>query len=200
MNHEEYKKNWLGKRIDTDKMHWYQCVDLAKHYMSLVHWYTSKSFSWTAIKGFETWSPFDATRTKVPFWKNTPKQGDVIFWKASKANQNCGHVAIVDSVVTDWVRVIEQNGVWGTQWLNADAIRIQTYPRAWIVGRYVRKIIIDEKSPKTIAIRQAMKECGELRHTLEKTKDHVSQDTIDMINETQKSISAHNNYYRQFWY
>jgi len=180
MTHEEYKNLRLGKRIDTDNIHGFQCVDLAKHYMKEVHGYVSWSFSWTAFKWFTSGSPFDSTRKQVIRWK--PKQGDIIFYWASKENGRAGHVAIVDEQGT----VIEQNGVWGGSGRWWDAIRIQKYPTSTSIWRYTRTNI-DEKSPLTIAIRQYMKLAGDISK-------------LSSADITKERMTSNNDYFRAFWY
>lgn len=195
MTHLQYLQDRIWKRIDYDQAFWFQCVDLVRHYMELVHWYKSGTFSGTAFKGFQTWSPFNSNREKKT--SGNPKQWDVIFRWPTKANWWSWHVAIVDSVKGTNITVIEQNGVGTGNWLWNNAIRISAYPLSWIIWWYTPVIKIDETAPRSIAIRKAMKDVWALRHTLEACKDHVKQETIDMITDTQKQLWVHNERYRK---
>lgn len=148
MTHEQYVQQYLGKRVDHDQMYWYQCVDLARHYCSLVRWYATKSFGGSAItwrynrsttfagKRYITWYPNDALDIKkgdiVIFKANVSVQCKKPWdaqWKTVKLTQHW-HVAVLhDYADNDWViRVVEQNGGTGNgSGVWSDAIRIYWY-------------------------------------------------------------------------
>ncbi len=198
MTHSEYLQARIGKRIDYDGAFKYQCVDLVRHYMDLVQGYKSGTFSWSAYKGFMTWSPFDNTWGKKK--SGNLKIWDVIFRWPSKANWGSGHVAIIDHVAGSILTVIEQNGVGSGNWLWNNAIRLQQYPLKWIIWRYTRAIKIDKSDPKTIAIRKLMKSNGQARTDAEAVLVspyiQLQPQTQELIKEQQNKLNEVNGYLR----
>lgn len=130
MVHSEILKNNIWKYIRETVSLWYQCVAWAKVYCKL-RWYSIRSFGWSAINGWITWSPFDDTWKKVIYtWFNSPKEGDVIFWKQGID----GHVAIANKFCYPFLfRYTDQNWGWNEE-------PIQPRWSSWknIVGWYTR--------------------------------------------------------------
>lgn len=130
MNFDEYKKEREWKRIDYDKAFWFQCVDQARHFTDVVHWHKINTFSWSAIRGWQTWSPFRGKPyVRVEYLKGRiPNRWDIVFFSATKDNTHW-HVAVTGTCDKDNLRVIEQNAVTGNgTWLWWDAITVRNYP------------------------------------------------------------------------
>jgi len=123
MIHEEYIETMLWKRINYDHAYWYQCVDLFKDYMDKVYW-VKLGRSWNANQiRYNRYKPFDKRRQRI-YWTADLKQWDIIislygrYW----------HIAVVNN---DWIKVnvLEQNWVWGWNWLRWNAIRLKQYSK-----------------------------------------------------------------------
>lgn len=130
MTFDEYKKDREGKRIDYDNAFGWQCVDLARHFTDLVHGHKINTFSWSAIRGRQTWSPFKGKPyVRVEYLRGRiPNRGDIVFFSATKDNEYW-HVAIAWTSEKDTLRVIEQNAVTGNgSGLWGDAITVRNYP------------------------------------------------------------------------
>lgn len=130
MTFDEYKQAREGKRIDYDKAFAYQCVDLARHFAEQVHGHKINTFSWSAIRWWETWSPFKwKPYARVEYVKGRmPNRWDIVFFSATKDNKYW-HVAIAWNCEKETIRVMEQNAVTGNwSWLWPDAINIRNYP------------------------------------------------------------------------
>lgn len=126
MRAKQYLDLFLWKRVN-EPWYLYECVWLAKHFVSKVHKRTLSSFWWSAINWWISWSPFNKSRTRVTNDPNrVPKQWDVIFFDRTRNNKRW-HVAIVYEANVNEVLVIEQNWIWSKTGLNWDAIRLKTY-------------------------------------------------------------------------
>ena len=101
-------QKYLGKRYAESKELGYQCVARAKLFAREMG-YPIAGFSGSALKGWQTGSPFSAEWRRV---ENTPqavpKPGAIVFFDATKANPY-GHVAVVESASSNLLVVIEQN-------------------------------------------------------------------------------------------
>lgn len=101
-------QKYLGKRYAESKELGNQCVAWAKLFAREMG-YPIGGFSGSALKGWQTGSPFSAEWKRV---ENTPqavpKSGAIIFFDATKANPY-GHVAVVESASSKLLVVIEQN-------------------------------------------------------------------------------------------
>lgn len=137
----EYVDTYLGTRIDTDWVRWYQCVDQAKHFAKFVHGVTLSSFWWGAINWWRNeantfWSDRIRTENVYGDETNVPKSWDIIFfwwWPFSQY----WHVAWVVSSNGATVKVVEQNGGKGKwEWTGSDAIRVHEYSFENVLGRY----------------------------------------------------------------
>ena len=120
--YKDFAQKRLWKRVDYDGSYGFQCVDLAKQYISEALEF-GKIGALGNAKDMPK-SPFFANREKIKGMKNL-MQGDIII----KSKGQYGHVAVVDHVLNGKVYVLEQNwsgknsgsGIW------ANAIRIQAY-------------------------------------------------------------------------
>ena len=112
----------LWKRVDYDGSYGFQCVDLAKQYISEALEFGKIGALWNA-KDMPN-NPFFSSREKIKGMKNL-MQGDIII----KSKGQYGHVAVVDHILNGKVYVLEQNGSGkdSGSGLGANAIRIQPY-------------------------------------------------------------------------
>lgn len=145
MNHEELKKNRLGKRVDFDGWFGYQCVDLAKFYAKEVHSIafgrTGNAQDWFINSvGVSQWY----AKVSYSAWKIAP-QWAIIFWQYGKY----GHVAIVDSATDQSLTIIEQNGIGDNpttpkdeagDGIGGNAIRLRTTNYSNVIWRLVDPI------------------------------------------------------------
>ena len=111
MNLEEFKKKYLGKKVDFDKSFGYQCVDLFRQYCNDV-WNLPHT---GAVEGAKD---LFLNYEKLPLEKKylekidikNLKIGDVIIWGESVSNK-WGHVAIfLQNIGETSCLVLEQNG------------------------------------------------------------------------------------------
>lgn len=142
ISHEEYKKRYLGKRVDFDWAYGYQCVDLARDYCLQVRWLHTNAFWGSAYKGrlnrattfpwkdSVSWFacvPIGSVVIFKPFATIQYKKPWALFWSTEKLT-SAGHVAIVDYIDNSWViRVVEQNGTGNAHWINGSEIRLWWY-------------------------------------------------------------------------
>lgn len=133
MTFNEFKTKWVGKRYQESSNYWYQCVALAKLFVSETTDHNLKWFSWSALKARQTWSPFVWLRyQRIPYtWIGSPRRWDIVFFNKTKQNKYW-HVAIAWTCTEKELRVIEQNAVsWNWLGINWDEISIRMYPYKW---------------------------------------------------------------------
>lgn len=108
MTHQQIVTKWLGKKYAESRELGHQCVAWAKKYAE-ESGHPIGGFSGSALKGWQTGSPFSAEWRRV---ENTPqavpKPGAIIFFDATKDNPY-GHVSVVESASSKFLIVIEQN-------------------------------------------------------------------------------------------
>lgn len=135
MTTKEVFDKWIGKRYAESKELWAQCVSLVKLFAQEV-WFPIKWFSGSALRGWETGSPFVGTE-----WVRVensisavPEQGAIIFFDKTPKNPY-GHVAVVDSADSKNIILVEQNAGSGNgNGIGANAITRRTVgytARAW---------------------------------------------------------------------
>ena len=114
------KRRW--KKVDYDGSYGFQCVDLAKQYISEGLEFGKIGALWNA-KDMPN-NPFFSSREKIKGMKNL-MQGDIII----RSKGQYGHVAVVDHILNGKVYVLEQNGSGKNSGsgLGANSIRIQPY-------------------------------------------------------------------------
>jgi len=155
MDHKEYLRRYIWKRVDFDSAYGYQCVDLTRHYCASVRWYLAWVFGGSAIAWWENRkTTFKGKQSITGFPKDVKsiKQWDVVIFKAkakcmvkypwvgnawkSITFGKEWHVGQVDYVDNDGVlRIVEQNGNNGRivngkrvrDGLGENAIRIMGY-------------------------------------------------------------------------
>ena len=117
-------QKYLGKRYAESRELGHQCVAWAKSFAREMG-YPIAGFSWSALKWWQTGSPFSAEWRRV---ENTPqavpKPGAIIFFDATKANPY-GHVAVVESASSKLLIIIEQNAGSG----NGDGLGMNAITR-----------------------------------------------------------------------
>lgn len=108
MTHSQIITKWLGKKYAESPSLGHQCVAWAKLFAREMG-HPISGFSGSALKGWQTGSPFSAEWQRV---ENTPqavpKSGAIIFFDATKDNPY-GHVAVVERADQKFIIVIEQN-------------------------------------------------------------------------------------------
>ena len=121
--YKEFKDARLGKNIDYDNCFKYQCVDLIKLYLDRCLGYGKIGSIWNAKIIPE--NPFFKDRARLVFLGNNARQWDIIV--ANKGTY--WHVAIVDRIVGNKVRVLEQNGTGKNSGSGKDGneIRLKDY-------------------------------------------------------------------------
>lgn len=117
---DTYTSNPYGNRVMTNSGFGYQCAELAQRYFifkfrRLVSFQGSRS-AYGANNLCDNALPARTTRKRPPFTgKNMPVPGDLMVWPGQGGgcgvNGHWGHVAVVDKVYSNKVRVVQQN--WG---------------------------------------------------------------------------------------
>lgn len=132
--YNEFKKKYLGKRVDYDLSYWYQCVDLAKQYVKEIYKIALWSFGWDAYTWFLNKSNtfnldlFD----KIIYspWMS-PQPWDIVFFNRTSSNGNCWHVWISWQSSPDKLVILEQNytlkNIWTWLWDAAITERTRSY-------------------------------------------------------------------------
>jgi len=160
LTHEEYKKEYLGKKVDYDWYYAYQCVDLARDYCLKVWGLRTTVFWGSAFTGWKNRKRVFAGKRWIEWFAPVPVGSIVIFkpnelvyvkkpWEALWTREKLGkdwHVAIVDYIDNDWVmRLLEQN------WLNGTTAKQDT----WIGRTFFKKWsrIQDGEWPNAIRLR-----------------------------------------------
>jgi N-acetylmuramoyl-L-alanine amidase len=134
MSYPTFKNQWLGKRVDYDKVYGYQCVDLIKQYLAQEFGLSPKAWG-NAIDYWYNTNPailekFDKLST------NVTRQGDIVIFSGVNGNPY-GHIGVVDATGG---ATLEQNGSTGNgSGIGRDAIRVRVIPLSRIVGVLRRK-------------------------------------------------------------
>lgn len=153
MTTKEVFDKWIGKKVDYDGSYNSQCTDWSRQFAKEV-WFPISTFSWSALRWWETGSPFVGTE-----WKRVensisavPTNGSIIFFDKTSSNPY-GHVAVVDSADANTIILVEQNAGSGNgNGIGANAITRRTVgytARAWrgkCLGWYTMPIIKEDLS------------------------------------------------------
>ena len=139
-------KNWIGKITKENEKLWAQCVAWAKKFAEEQGnpiW----TFSWSALNGWLTGSPFVWTKWERVTNTTTaiPKEWDIVFLDKTASNPY-GHVAVAgDGCTGSKLVLIEQNaGTWNGDGKNGNKITMRTIkyndPKRWVcLGWYTLK-------------------------------------------------------------
>lgn len=119
----DFKNKWLGKKVDYDHCYAYQCVDLIKQYMDecLGLWKIGSLGNAKAVPN----NAYFKKREKIKVTTTNLKQWDIVV----SSSGTYGHIAVVDRVAGNKIRVLEQNGSGKNSgsWEGANAIRVKDY-------------------------------------------------------------------------
>lgn len=133
MNFDSFMNEWLGRRIDYDKVYAYQCVDLILQYI------------------YECYGiPSGVNGNAIDYWNNPSiplldkfdkldgsdaLQGDIVVLNGLPGNAD-GHIGIATgNVNASDVEILEQNGADGNgSGVGGDAIRTRYLPRSRVAG------------------------------------------------------------------
>ena len=148
-----FKKTWLGKRIDYDGAYGFQCVDLIKLYLEFLGFWKIKSLG--NAKQVPQAELFNSGREKI-VGTDDLMQGDIII----KTQGKYGHIAIVDRIVGWKVFVLEQNWSWKNSWSGTgdNAIRVQSYKLSFYDFVLRCPKIFENLQEERAAIEEALKQ------------------------------------------
>lgn len=146
-------KKWIWLTVDYDGAYGDQCTDWSRQFAQEV-WFPIKWFSWSALRWWETGSPFVGTE-----WVRVensisavPTSGSIIFFDKTPKNPY-GHVAVVDSADANSIVLVEQNAGSGNgNGIGANAITRRTVGytarsgRGKCLGWYTMPIIKEDLS------------------------------------------------------
>lgn len=136
LRYRRFKKKNLWKFVDADWYFWFQCVDLCRFYCREVFNYNMGRLPYAKDATLEKTFPW---RKELEIGVDTFYAWDIIIFGETNKNK-AGHIAIVDKQVSDWIRILEQNGVgWWTEkpW-NEIRLRLAKRWNVKKVFRYVR--------------------------------------------------------------
>lgn len=142
MTYKQFKKKWLGKRVNIDGLFGYQCADLIKQYMKELYGIPNGAYG-DAIK---YWTNTHTTVLKK-FNKvsgSKAKQGDIVVLRGGKY----GHIGIADGDAGSLtVAILEQNGSTGNgSGVGGDAIRVRKVLRIRVAGLLRAKPVAKPKA------------------------------------------------------
>lgn len=131
-SYTNFKSEWLGRRVDYDRVYLYQCVDLILQYV--YECYGLGTGVWG--NAIDYWNrpsaplltKFDLVNTK------DCQQGDIVVLYGLPGNPY-GHVGICDSQSETTVSLLEQNGYGGGNGLGRNSIGVhRQVPKSRIAG------------------------------------------------------------------
>jgi hypothetical protein len=151
MNFNRFKNEWLGKRVDWDKVYSYQCVDLILQYVYECYGITG-GVSGNAIdywvktgnNGFNTnlLSKFDKITS------NEAREGDIVILNGLAGNPY-GHIGVATgSVNAAELEILEQNGQDGSgNGEGGNTIRVRYVARNRVAGLLRPKVPVSNPAP-----------------------------------------------------
>ena len=127
-----FVNNWLWKSKSYITKNWYQCVDLAKLYISNVLWKSYWSI-WHAYQYYDNLPSSDFEKIDYNWDKNKPKRWDLIVCNTSKWGWYL-HIWVVMAYYKNSIFVLEQNWQsWNWDWRNWNEIRVKKFTsHSWI--------------------------------------------------------------------
>lgn len=142
-DYNSFKAEWNGRRIDWDRVHAYQCVDLILQYAHQVLGVSG------IVKGnaIDYWtSPTAALLAKCDRIPTTDcQQGDIVILRTAGRNDFAGdgHIGICDTQDAGNVWLLEQNAVGSGTGTGRDAIGIhRAIPKSRIAGVLRKKVAV----------------------------------------------------------
>lgn len=145
MDYQNFKNEWLGRRVDYDHVYAYQCVDLILQYAKDCLGLPSGVWG----NAIDYWRKPTATLlTKVDLVATTDcKPGDIVVLYGLAGNPY-GHIGICDSQSGSTVRLLEQNGAGNATGTGRDAIGIyRDIPKSRIAGVLRPKVYVPVPTP-----------------------------------------------------
>jgi surface antigen len=131
MTYQDFKKKWIGGRVDYDHVYAYQCVDLILQY--IYECFGIASGVWG--NAIDYWNhPQNALLAKFDKISTTDcQQGDIVVFRGLSGNPY-GHIGICESQDSTNVTILEQNGAGGSTGQGRDAIELRAIPKTRIAG------------------------------------------------------------------
>lgn len=110
MTRQEWIDQNIGKGIDFDKRHSFQCMDVYRDYVQNVLGFPQSP---SVVGAAEVWDTYlkDYFTAIKNGPDNFPLPGDIIIYKKMKSNGNFGHIAIVENADLNTVTILEQDGL-----------------------------------------------------------------------------------------
>jgi len=113
MTHNKYKNTYLHTIIDVDKKYGGQCVDVARHYMSVIHNVNDVEGVNGAVDFFTKYDSMPKLKSAYHRINYQPgmicPQGALVIWGTTK-NNSYGHIAICDEATQSTLTILEQDG------------------------------------------------------------------------------------------
>lgn len=135
-----FKSEWLGKRVDTDGVYLYQCVDLIRQYLAEERG-LAKTGAWgNAIDYWYRPAPQVLAVCSKIGGSYDASTGDIVVLETNKVpivkGSGEGHIGIATGNITDsQVEILEQNGATGSgDGLGGNAIRTRYVARSRVAG------------------------------------------------------------------
>lgn len=142
MTFAEFKKMWLGRRVDTDNYPAnakYQCVDLVKRGLRDIHGVPFGAYGNAVAYWYRTAAPILKKFDQIN--SSAAKEGDIVVLKGVNGNA-AGHIGwgMGKNYLLGFTQILEQNGSTGNgQGTGNDAVRVRWIPRTRVLGLLRRK-------------------------------------------------------------
>lgn len=141
MTYQNFKNEWLGRRVDYDRVYAYQCVDL------IAQWCYENGI--TGVYG----NAIDYAQRPSPNFRNNFVQvsdyqaGDVVVLYGLSGNPY-GHIGLCDHVDASGVWLLEQNATGSADGLGRSAIGVyRAIPSSRVAGVYRLKSSVPTPPP-----------------------------------------------------
>lgn len=133
MTYQEFKKKWLGRRVDADGVYGYQCVDLIRQYMHELYG-KPKGGAWGNAIDYWTHTNINVLDKFDRIPGTSAKQGDIVVFHGHSGNPY-GHIGLVDAQNSSSIYTLEQNGSTGNgSGSGGDAIRLRWISKSRVAG------------------------------------------------------------------
>lgn len=117
MNYQQFKSEWLGRRVDYDRVYAFQCVDL------ILQWCKQNGFPsgiWGNAIDYANAPTTTFSNNFVRVTDGSKQAGDIIVMRGL-SNNPYGHIGLRDDSLD---KLLEQNGVGGGTGTGRDAIGV----------------------------------------------------------------------------